>query len=401
MITIINRFNHQSLESSAIWLFGILLGPTLVVLLGSYGYSQEVAEATPVRSSERVWTLSIASDEFARQMPSTMKMPAEVPSASGNRFGFSFPPPRVGEPGVTPFRRSMVDGAEDLAFRKRVQDEIWLISSRSIQPGDDLGGLQCDHHAAGAWQGSSVAKMTAQHASDLSRPTFVMVHGNRTDSFWAQRRGLQVYQAMFGNVEEAPPIRFVIWSWPTNILQRPLEDFRAKAERSLFEAEIFGQFLTSLDTNNRVGLMGYSLGTQVVLGGLETMSRIDRCDLAVRPQGAQFPVMVVAPVTHCRWPQGPAQIDEVIVRCQRVVAFRNPIDSAMRAFELLCRGEMGCECHRQPRGIDALVARAGAVEQHDVSAEVGREHHIVNYARVARIQQMGREIAFGSPVVCE
>ena len=341
------------------------------------------------------------SGSLAAQMPSEMRMPAEVPQPTGSKFGFSYPPPPVGEPGVTPFRRWMLEGAQDLPVCKRPDDEVWLVSSRAIKAQQPCSqqplssGLRCDQFCGDRWTGSGVQQLIDQHRTDPSRPTFIFVHGNRTDSFWAQRRGLQVYQSLFGSAKQLPPVRFVIWSWPTDVMRGPLIDFQTKSERALFEGQVFGEFLVALGKENRVSLMGYSLGTQVVLGGLEVAAQTSVQESSTaESQDFRYPMMVIAPVTHCHWPQCEQQVDMVLSQCGEMTAFRNPQDKAIRAFHLFCQQANGLCYDAQQMGIDALIMRAGNVHQYDLSQVAGREHNIVRYSRVEAVRKTGQVLAF-------
>jgi hypothetical protein len=51
--------------------------------------------------------------------------------------------------------------------------------------------------------------------------TLVYVHGNRIEPDEAPGRGLAAYRALLRSRPDAPPIRFVVWSWPSSKIHGP------------------------------------------------------------------------------------------------------------------------------------------------------------------------------------
>jgi len=64
----------------------------------------------------------------------------------------------------------------------------------------------------------------------------------------------------------------VTWLWPSPKTQRPLEDFRVTTGRIDPHGYYLGRFLSKIDGDVKVGLMGYSFGTSVVAGAVHFLA---------------------------------------------------------------------------------------------------------------------------------
>ena len=73
--------------------------------------------------------------------------------------------------------------------------------------------------------------------------TPIYVHGNQIDSSLAASYGLSFYFELVESSILSPPLRFVIWSWPSDQVRGPLCEMRSKADRSDTHAVYLGQFV--------------------------------------------------------------------------------------------------------------------------------------------------------------
>lgn len=296
-----------------------------------------------------------------------------LPQRNPSGFGFPYPPPAADEPGVTFNRRYMLDGHPELEFNPRPQDEVWLISTRSIQGATApvaLDQFVCKHVVGTAWNQVPLQQLLDVQRGNPDKATVVFLHGNRTSQYWARRRGKQAYQVLFGNNPvNMPPVRFVIWSWPTDPLVNPIQDFEKKMDRSVLDGRLFGQFLSCLDHQQPLKLVTYSLGTQVAFLGLENVAtQTGSCP--------QIDMIAMAPVTHCQWPASPQQLENTACRIQSLRFFRNPNDLAIKAYKAFCT--LRCKKRFVP-GADIISGVHPNVSQFDVRNDVGREHNVLGY----------------------
>lgn len=304
-----------------------------------------------------------------------------VPERNPSGFGFPYPPPAPDEPGVSFNRRYILDGHPELQFCPRPQDEVWLISTRDIESPESLVSLDqfvCKHVDGTGWNQVPVQQLIDVQHTNPNMTTVIFIHGNRTPAFWARRRGKHAYQALLGNnPANLPPVRFVIWSWPSDPLSRPAQDFQKKMDRSVVDGLLFGRFLSALDHSRPVKLVAYSLGTQVALTGVETVS-------ACSGNAFQTEMISMAPVTHCCWPSSAGQLETTASRIGRLRLFRNDVDIALNAYKTYCSL---CRGRGFTVGADRIARVHPEVVQFDVSEGVGREHNILSYVLQPGVRQ--------------
>jgi hypothetical protein len=314
-----------------------------------------------------------------------------VPLRSPDRFAFPYPPPLPDEPGVTLARRYMLDGEPELSFRLRDGDELWLISSREIRElPADAAALSCRRAVADGWKASSLNDFLNQVRQQPGTQTVVYVHGDRTDEFWARRRGKQVYQATTGNRPAIPPTRFVIWAWPSEqpnkCFRRPVMDFSKSLDRSRIDGFSLGFFLSHLPDETDPLLVAYSLGSQVTLTAL--------AELAASGCQRSYRMLSIVPVIHCHWSTSETDLLLATSMLRSLHLVRNERDVAIRAYRIFCR----IQCPERVKSeIDVLVDRFAMTEQIDVSREEGREHNITGYIGVPSVIEEFDKLVFESP----
>lgn len=296
-----------------------------------------------------------------------------LPQRNPSGFGFPYPPPAPDEPGVTFNRRYILDGNTELDFNPRPQDEVWLISTRGIQDLDKpvtLDQFVCKHVAGTGWNQVPVQQLIDVQNGNAGKATVMFLHGNQTTAFWARRRGKQAYQVLIGNnPNEMPPVRFVIWSWPSDPLPQPLRDFDKKMERSVTDGLLFAHFLSHLDHRHPLRLITYSLGTQVAFSGIENVT-------AQTGSCPPIEMIAMAPVTHCHWPASPRQLHTTANQIQSLRFFRNKKDLAIIAYKSFCTV---CLRKKFVPGADVISQVHPNASQIDVSDDVGREHNVLGY----------------------
>ena len=151
----------------------------------------------------------------------------------------------------------------------RADDEIWIVSSRCIETCDpvDLNQLKCFRWSGAEWIRDNQQVLLAEHLARPDKRTILFLHGNRTNLEWSAIRGIQVFDSVFGTALERPPVRFVIWSWPTDPQKRRVKEYRDNSQRSVWEANVLAEFLHKLGGTSTIGLMGYSFGAGGRRGG--------------------------------------------------------------------------------------------------------------------------------------
>jgi hypothetical protein len=156
----------------------------------------------------------------------------------------------------------------------RPQDQLWLVSTRQLgypgcQPGLDNSLDNLDvrlYDASAGWQSSDATSLlSSQHAQDM---TCVYVHGNRVEWNEALSQGRRLYRRLAYDDTDAPPLCFIIWSWPSSQISGQLRDVRVKAQRTNADGYYLGSFLSQCSPDRPTSLIGYSFGCRVVTGAL-------------------------------------------------------------------------------------------------------------------------------------
>lgn len=208
-------------------------------------------------------------------------------------------------------------------------DQVWLVSTRSI-PEFSLDA--CDLNAIqlldGCWHESNIQSFQAEHNENLKLQSVVYVHGNMTDLNWSIIRGLKVYENLIGNRQDSPPVRFVIWSWPSERQTVPIRDALLKSRKAVCVGYTLRAFLDTLQ-GTAPALIGYSFGGQVVVSALQSPYHEDG--------KGPYHVSLIAPALdrdfiHC-------EIDscKVVSNTAIIEAYVDSKDRVIRAHGQLCR----------------------------------------------------------------
>jgi len=157
------------------------------------------------------------------------------------------------------------------AHLTRPGDEVFLVSSRCLPGGCGFDlpveQLQVSRFEPGAgWTSSDWQSLTSSFSP--SGLTSVYVHGNWMDTYWAQRRGWEMYHEVTRNLPVERPIRHIIWSWPTARERGALRATREHAIRADNEAYYLASYLATLPAKEQVSISAFSLGARSVSGAL-------------------------------------------------------------------------------------------------------------------------------------
>jgi len=285
-------------------------------------------------------------------------------------------------------------------------DELWFVSSRSarFQPEGPAGLQVWKYDGAGNWNSASLDDLAA---ADPSRPVCFHVHGNRVAFGQSNYGGWRFYESLADDCTEREPLRFVIFSWPSeriNGSQR--DDVRAKAAVAERHAYYLAEVLRRLPAESRVSLIGYSYGARLIggalhlLGGGSLRGRSLDAPAAADPHRMRAVFLAGALdsgsfLPGCTFDEAPRQIDRLLV-C------RNTADKVLKWYPLLykfmlhpSRGvqAMGYAGAAGSRSVPELVDRIECV---DVSCLVGNVHewHGFEYLCGSLLPQMREFVSF-------
>lgn len=152
------------------------------------------------------------------------------------------------------------------------RDEVWLVSSRRMNsrqlPADSLDVWK---RVGQQWVNSSVNEFRRADPNGFQRPVVIMVHGNSWSFSKAIQRGLETYQDTIVPWRDRVPMRFVIWTWPSDKIPGPIRNARVKAIRADEHSIHLARFVKEMTAHPRISMLGYSYGARVTLGALDLL----------------------------------------------------------------------------------------------------------------------------------
>lgn len=292
---------------------------------------------------------------------------------------------------------AVADTKDDLAVPRA--DSIWMVSTR---------GLDCCAESKPAEQdfrflrydptlGCQDTTWDAWSAEELPGTiTLIYVHGNRIEPDEVLGRGLNAYRRLLSSGQDAPPLRFVIWSWPSSKVPgpRPRRDAQVKAARTDCESYFLANFMSKLNPQTKLRLLGYSFGGRIVSGALQlsgggTLGRFHLDEANPRPANSVRAVLLAAAM-HDHWWLPGSYHGEAFSQVDRLLLLYNSCDPLLRLYSRL----------NPRRGSQALgytgfgwTSRLGEnaerLEQTNVCRRIGKTHDEHAYfASEANLRQM-------------
>ncbi len=260
------------------------------------------------------------------------------------------------------------------------RDEFWMISTRDINeiPCQVLSSqLKVYQWRCGGWRQESLVEFAATH--DPVTLTLFYVHGNRYTPEDAVESGWLAYQRLRQGGGPRSPLRFVIWSWPSERVPGLVNDVRVKAERTDTEGLYLGTVVSRLPPDTRTSFLGYSFGTRVISGSLHLLAGGSLEGRTLPPEHLTprrpMRAAMMAPAFHNNWLMPGAFHARALTQLERLIVLYNPRDPVLRRYRIVsptsapqALGYTGL------MGLERLGPLARRVEQWNVSDEVGRRH---------------------------
>lgn len=302
---------------------------------------------------------------------------------------------RAGESGAK-IRPAAAAGATAVAHSLPIrpgESQLWLVSTRML-PGP---GVDCDEQGPlevyylpcrGQAVQSSLAEFLA--TDDPQLPTIIYVHGNADRPADSAKEGGDFFRALMQSCVR--PIRFVIWSWPSEHQQGlVLKDLRVKLARTDVEAFYLADFISAMPAKRSLGLIGFSFGSRIIAGGLHLLAggTVNGRGLAAGTPSRRAPIRVImfasALGNDALAPQG--SHGRAMELMDRLVITVNRKDCVLHYFRLL-RGDTAPALGFA--GMSPLADGSERMTQVDVADFLGVHHAIEFYIRVPAIVELVR-----------
>ncbi|MFO0900927.1 MAG: hypothetical protein U0836_26155 [Pirellulales bacterium] len=280
----------------------------------------------------------------------------------------------------------------------RTADQVWLLSTRRLGCGAEETlpqGLGVFRYEDCRWRVATFEEFLGSGAAPMA--THVWVHGNQISAEDACKGGLQVYRALAACAPEETPLRFVIWSWPSQKQHGPLRDVKAKADRSDLDALFFGWFLGQLEPDGPVTLAGYSFGARIITGGLHLAGGGELAGRVLEPPPdarAAFRVALLAAAVDNDWLLPGRRHGQALSQIEQILLLNNSCDRVLKRYHWLEHDGDRALGYTGLAGAGLLGDERWKVRQMNVCSIVGKQHDWTNYFDAPSVAARIRVLTF-------
>lgn len=282
-------------------------------------------------------------------------------------------------------------------------DEIWVVSSRGLGCPSEEAALRMKYwqRQAGHWTPSS-REVFLTRPADMTTSFFMV--GNAYTHAETIETGWFAYCRLIQQAPESPPLRWVIWSWPSDHLHmRHLPDAKIKLTRCPAVSYYMAWLVDQLPVETPLSMSGSSFGARIIMGSLELLSGgrsggyslADRQDR--RPRRVNAVLMGAAFDNDDLLPGQP--FGRSLSQVNRLLLFVNSSDRALKFYRYLFGRRSGLQAIGR-RGI-ALSYRLGPdldkIETREVSDQVGPKHGAKPYFQSPSVVRMMQPFLLAPP----
>jgi hypothetical protein len=242
----------------------------------------------------------------------------------------------------------------------------------------------------GSWASSSIAEFVA--ASRTVVPTVFVMHGNQVDAGLAVAQGMQAYRAITAAIPTTQPLRFVIWSWPSDKIPGILKDVRVKAARANSEGKYLAWTVHQFDPTTPVSFIGFSYGARIATGALHLLAGGTLNGFSLPPaQATRTPLgaVLVAAALHNDWLAPGQYHGRALEVVDAMLLVNNGCDAALKRYRFVD------EClDAEALGYTGLAGRSPMYQkvwQVDACCDLGKAHNWEMYLGSPRYTALMRQ----------
>jgi hypothetical protein len=186
---------------------------------------------------------------------------------------------------------------------------------------------------------SDMESLLATIRSDVATQNVFYVHGNNFKANEVLERAWFVHRKIQCGRQNQPPMRFIIWSWPSEPVTTPLRDVRLKAARTDAQGLYLATILREIsDAPVPTTMIGYSFGGRVVTGALHALAGGRLGGRAIpghHIQGFDAKVGLVAPAMNSDWLTPGEYHGSASKNMDRLTLMFNPRDRVLQKYWIL------------------------------------------------------------------
>jgi hypothetical protein len=265
---------------------------------------------------------------------------------------------------------------------------VWLVSDRWLGCADvdaRATNLKYWRYEQGrGWQQANAADFFA--TDDPGSVTHIWIHGNQIEHSRTFQVGWTAYSAIARQTTDPRPLRFVIWSWPSDQIDGgPLEDVRVKAARTGTSSLHLARFIDAIGGDVPVSISAYSFGARIATGALHLMAggsingrTLAMTTAATRPR---MDVVLIAAALDNDWLLPGHCHGRALTMVNRMLLVINSCDRVLQRYHWLygrrsCAEALG---YTGLAGANQLGADRGKITQFDACCIAGSDHDWAHY----------------------
>jgi hypothetical protein len=261
---------------------------------------------------------------------------------------------------------------------------VWHISSchlgspRRYEP--DLEIRKYDN----GWERSSLEEFQAGSSPD--QITCIFVHAARALDDATFSRSFELYHSMARRSDA--PVRLVIWSWPTPRSLCVVRDFRISYGVLDYHAYYLGWFLSQLPENERVSLIGFSMGAGVICGAAHVVAggSLAGCSLPESRGPSQLHVVLWSAAFDNHWLMSGHHYGRAMSRIGELFMLVNRLDPVLKRYHLVqACGRASAAGYTGIAGLARMGEYRSLITQMDGSRWLGRHHDFDRHIHSSRI----------------
>ncbi len=292
--------------------------------------------------------------------------------------------------------------------RVRPQDEVWFLSSRGLRFPRDTSDCEVPlkvkrYDPAAGWTKTTIAEFRNHESMEEDAIVLFYFHGNRKDQSKSFSDGWMAYRRLVKQTNPDRPVKFVIFSWPSERQQGPYRDVKAKAGRVRIDAFYLGWLLSCMDSETPMSFVGHSYGAQIIVGGLHVSMGGRLCgktvDTSKMKSVSSVRVVLMSAALHNYWMKSGQKHDHAYLRINQMLNVYNPCDPILKWYPWLDRCNMPQAMGRSGvAGLRQLEDGGKRIKQINASYYIGCSHFICDYLGSRSLINKMARVIFWEPV---
>ncbi|MEE2643229.1 MAG: hypothetical protein VX768_21550 [Planctomycetota bacterium] len=280
----------------------------------------------------------------------------------------------------------------------RPGDEFWWVSTRHLplQACDFklryYRFLDCQGHP------SSLEELKTASRERPELVNLIYIHENRADLNKSEMRFWQNYNILVNQAPDAPPVRYIFFSWPADRIRGQIRDVKEKAIVCDYHAYYLAWFLCQIRDFNKPSLSGYSYGCRLgmdalhLAGGGQKKCQALPEELLIRKPTFRAAFVATAMQNGCNGEGGLCELSYRTL--DHITLLNNSTDGVLKMFPLMDENGSAAIGREGICQVDRLPGGGQRLTQIDATCIAGRSHKLEDYYKSELLRQKIRDTLF-------